>query len=192
MVTFFTVSYDGVTPYIFAFVLALQYTTCFDPDMSGAIFATPLIFQIRSECSIRNTFLFPPLIALTFPEFFAPGDIVRRLVPSELIFQRILSVAHCPIARRTTTENTPIIIPSEESQALILLASIFFTAVFAVWIRFIVCDKWFYSRQEKIRMAISISIINLPSINLLFTTLQYFHQIILQFVSLWLLLMDHG
>lgn len=118
-------------------VLALPYTTCFDPDMRGATLATPLRVPIRSECSIRNTFLFPPPIVLTFPEFFAPGDIVRRLVPSELIFQRILSVAHCPIARSTTTEKTPIIIPREESQALILLASIFFMAVFAVLIRFI-------------------------------------------------------
>jgi hypothetical protein len=105
--------------------------------MSGATFATPLIFQIRSECSIRNIFLFPPLIFLTFPEFLAPGDIVRRLVPRELILFKILSVAHCPIARRTTTENTPIIIPSEESHALILFVSIFLIAVFAVRIIFI-------------------------------------------------------
>ncbi len=119
-----------------ALVLALPYTTCFDPDMSGATLATPLIFHIRSECSMSNMFRFHPPIALTLPLFFAQGEIVRRLVPRELILPRILSVAHCPIARRTTTEKTPIIIPREESHALILLESIFFTAVFAVRMRF--------------------------------------------------------
>ena len=106
--------------------------------MSGATFATPLIFQIRSECSIRNIFLFPPLIFLTFPEFLAPGDIVRILVPRELILFKILSVAHCPIARRTTTEKTQIMIPSDESQARILFASIFRAAREIVRERFIV------------------------------------------------------
>lgn len=96
---------------------------------------------MRSECSMRRTFLLPPPMARTFPEFLAPGDTVKRFVPSELIFPRILSVAHCPIARSTTTENTPIIIPSEESPARILLASIFFIAVFVVRMRFMVCSK---------------------------------------------------
>ncbi len=106
--------------------------------MSGATFATPVIVAMRSACSMSNIFLFHPPIVLTLPEFLAPGEIVRRLVPRELILQRILSVAHCPIARRTTTEKTPIIIPREESPARILLASIFLMAVFAVLIRFIV------------------------------------------------------
>ena len=107
-----------------------------EPDISGATLATPLIVHMRSECSIKNTFLFHQPIARTLPEFLAPGDIVRRLVPRELILPRILSVAHCPIASRTTTEKTPIIIPSEESPALILLESIFLIAVFAVRKRF--------------------------------------------------------
>lgn len=123
-------------PYILALVLRFPNTICFDPDMSGATFATPVIDAIKSECSMRSTFLFHPPIALTFPEFLAPGEMVRRLVPSELIFPRILSVAHCPIARSTTTENTPIIIPSDESPALILLANIFLIAVFVVRMRF--------------------------------------------------------
>lgn len=62
--------------------------------MSGATFATPVIVPMRSTCSMRSIFLFPPPIALTLPEFLAPGEIVRRLVPRELILPRILSVAH--------------------------------------------------------------------------------------------------
>jgi hypothetical protein len=85
---------------------------------------------------MRNILRFPQPIDRTLPDVFAHGDIVRRFVPSELILPRMLSVAHCPIARRTTTEKTPIIIPREESHALILLESIFFTAVLAVRIRF--------------------------------------------------------
>lgn len=117
-------------------MLRFPNTICFDPEISGATLDTPVIDEMRSECSIRSTFLFHHPIALTFPEFFAQGDIVSKFVPRELIFPRILSVAHCPIARSTTTENTPIIIPSDESHALILLANIFFIAVFVVRIRF--------------------------------------------------------
>jgi hypothetical protein len=79
-----------------------------------------------------------PFTALTLLALGAHGDIVRRLVPRELILLVIPAVVHSPTARSTTTEKTPIIIPSDESHALILLASMFFIAVFAVRIRFMI------------------------------------------------------
>jgi hypothetical protein len=103
--------------------------------MSGATADTPLNDAMRSDCSIKSTLRLPPP---TVPVALAPGDMVRRLVPRELILPTILSVAHCPIARSTTTEKTPIIIPSDESHALSLFASMFLIAVFAVQMRFIV------------------------------------------------------
>ena len=133
--------------------------------MSGATLVMPLIVAMRSECSMRSTFLLPHPMARTFPEFLAPGEIVRRLVPRELILPRILSVAHCPIARSTTTENTPIIIQSDESPARILLESIFLIAVFAVRMRFI---------------------------SIIYIILQYFHQIFLQSVLPLLPHWHHG
>ena len=49
---------------------------------------------------------------------------MSRLVPSDDTRLTILAVAHSHTARSTTTESTPMIIPSDESHARILLASI--------------------------------------------------------------------
>ena len=61
MVTFFTVSYAGVTPWILALVFPVPYMICFVPSTLGATHATPLMLAIASACSIVKTLrLFPP------------------------------------------------------------------------------------------------------------------------------------
>ena len=80
-------------------------------------------------------------MARTFPILCPPGEMVRRLVPSDCIVPSMLFWAHSPMARSTTTEKTHITIPSDESPLLSLLTSIFFIAVFVVRMIFIGCSR---------------------------------------------------
>lgn len=65
-----------------------------------------------------------PLVLLRTSDCLDPPDvIVRRFEPRDSILETIAFCAHSPIARRTTTESTPIIIPRLDSPARSLLAA---------------------------------------------------------------------
>ena len=79
---------------------------------------------IKSDSVIVRTFSEPlhPAAHLTLDCWEPQGLTIKRLVPNDSIFERIDAVAHCHNAKSTTTDKIPIMIPSELSPDLNLLA----------------------------------------------------------------------